>query len=471
MKSSPQPVNALAIIRRCQSQVLLLTSSIVLILLLIAFNINILNGLLLISFILYFKFAPPAITRDKQHNYLILIFLFVLFLFSAYKLTEYQIPAAYIPVTALVMYVTIFYNDLKLAFAFCVLGSYYAGIIAGRPEGRGLASASQSHSPLSISLIFLITGMAAAILVFGLRKRSRILTAGCLSGIIQSLLYWLTPPQVSFPSLASNLYSGIICGVAVTGTLPVMENLLGVVTNISLLELSDFNHPLLKKMILEAPGTYHHCLVVGNLAERAAESIGANSLLSRIGAYYHDIGKLAHPEYFMENQPLLSKHAGLTPSMSKMIIMNHVKEGIELARKYRLKPAIIDFITQHHGNGLVYYFYRKALEEIEQDEKIYEEGFRYPGPRPASKETAIVLLADSVEAASRVISEPRAAKIEEVVHKVINNKFIDGQLDNCELTLKDLEKIAQVFTHILSGIYHGRIKYPDKKPEHSGLTD
>lgn len=447
MKSFLRPVNASAVIRRCQSQVLLLTSSVVLILLPIAFNINILSGLLLISFILYFKFSPPAIPRDKRHNYLILIFLFALFLFSACKLTEYRIPAAYIPITALAMYVTIFYNDLKLTFAFCVLASYYAGMIAGRD--------------LYISLIFLITAMAAAILVSGLRKRSRILSAGCLCGIIQSLLYWLTYPQVNFQSLASNLYSGIICGVAVTGTLPVLENLFGVATNISLLELSDFNHPLLKKMILEAPGTYHHCLVVGNLAERAAESIGANSLLARIGAYYHDIGKLAHPEYFMENQPPLSKHAGLTPSMSKMIIMNHVKEGIELARKYRLKPAIIDFISQHHGNGLVYYFYRRALEEIEQDEKIYEEGFRYPGPRPTSKETAIVLLADSVEAASRVISEPKASKIEEVVHRVINNKFIDGQLDNCELALKDLEKIAGVFTHMLSGIYHGRIKYPE----------
>lgn len=462
MPLNHHPVNkALCLIARCQSQAFLIAGGIILILLPIAFNINILSGLLLASFILYFKFSPPAITRDKRHNYLILIFLFVLFLFSAYKLTEYRIPAAYIPVTALAMYVTIFYNDLKLSFAFCVLASYYAGMIAGRPEGRGLASASQSHSSLYISLIFLITGMAAAILVFGLRKRSRILTAGCLSGIIQSLLYWLAYPPASFQSLASNFYSGIICGVAVSGTMPVLENLFGLATNISLLELSDFNHPLLKKMILEAPGTYHHCLVVGNLAERAAESIGANSLLARIGAYYHDIGKLAHPEYFMENQRLLSKHAGLTPSMSKMIIVNHVKEGIELARKYRLKPAIIDFITQHHGNGLVYYFYRKALEEIEQDEKIYEEGFRYPGPRPTSKETAIVLLADSVEAASRVISEPRAAKIEEVVHKVINNKFIDGQLDNCELTLKDLEKIAQVFTHMLSGIYHGRIKYPE----------
>ncbi|OGX31080.1 MAG: hypothetical protein A3D27_03235 [Omnitrophica WOR_2 bacterium RIFCSPHIGHO2_02_FULL_46_37] len=437
-------------IARYQPQIYLLVSSIILILLLllpIAFNINILSGLLLVSFILYFRFSPPAITRDKRHNYLVLIFLFVLFLFSAYKLTEYRIPAAYIPVTALAMYVTIFYNDLKLVFAFCVLASYHAGIIAG--------------SSLYLSLIFLITAMATAILVFGLRKRSRILSAGCLSGIIQSLLYALAYPPASFSSLAPNFYSGIICAIVVAGTLPVLENLFGVVTNISLLELSDFNHPLLKKMILEAPGTYHHSLVVGNLAERAAESIGANSLLARIGAYYHDIGKLTHPEYFMENQRLLSKHAGLAPSMSKMIIMNHVKEGIELARKYRLKPAIIDFITQHHGNGLVYYFYRKALEEIEQDEKIYEEGFRYPGPRPTSKETAIVLLADSVEAASRVISEPKAAKIEEVVHKVINNKFIDGQLDDCELTLKDLEKIAQVFTHMLSGIYHGRIEYPE----------
>lgn len=461
MKSSPQPINPLAVIRRYKSQVLLLTSSAVLILLPIAFNINILNGLLLISFILYFKFSPPAITGDKRHNYLILIFLFAMFLFAACKLTEYRIATSYIPVTALVMYVTIFYNDLKLAFVFCVLASYYSGIIAGRPEGSGLASASQSHSSLYVSLIFLITGMATAILVFGLRRRSRILTAGCLSGIIQSLLYSLSYSPAGIQSITPNFYNGIICAIVVAGTLPVMENLFGVVTNISLLELSDFKHPLLKKMILEAPGTYHHCLVVGNLAEAAAESIGANSLLARIGAYYHDIGKLTHPEYFMENQRFLNKHEGLTPSMSKIIIMNHVKEGIELARKYRLKPAIIDFITQHHGNDLVYYFYRKALEETEQDEKIYEEGFRYPGPRPTSKETAIVLLADSVEAASRVISEPKGSKIEEVVHKIINNKFIDGQLDNCELTLRDLEKIAGVFTHMLSGIYHGRIKYPE----------
>ena len=460
MKKYLQPVR----IARYQPKLYLLISSIILITLPIALNINILSGALLVSFILYFKFSPPAITRDKKYNYLILSFIFTVFVFTAKKIIEYKIPAAYIPVTALAMFVTIFYNDLKLSFALCVLASYYAGIIAGES--------------LNTSLIFLITGILTSLLVFGLRKRIRILTAGFLAGFFQLLLNLLAFSPGDFQSIISNLYSGIICGITVTGTLPVLENVFGIVTNISLLELSDFNHPLLKKMILEAPGTYHHSLVVGNLAEAAAENIGANSLLCRIGAYYHDIGKLQHPEYFAENQHLLSKHAGLSPSMSKMIIMNHVKEGLELARRYRIKSPIIDFITQHHGNSLVYYFYRKALEEIEQDEKIYEEGFRYPGPQPNSKETAIVMLADSVEAASRVISDPQAPKIEEVVHKVINNKFIDGQLDSCELTLKDLEKIAKVFTHMLSGIYHGRIKYPEaarkenqhKKPEPSSHT-
>ena len=147
--------------------------------------------------------------------------------------------------------------------------------------------------------------------------------------------------------------------------------------------------------------------------------------------------------------------------MIKMVIINHIKEGVDLARQYRLKPQIIDFINQHHGNSLVYYFYRKALEELEEDDKMLEEGFRYPGPKPASKETAIVLLADSVEAAVRSLPEPQAAKIEEAVHKIINNRFIDRQLDECELTLRDLDKIARIFTHMLSGIYHGRIKYPE----------
>jgi membrane-associated HD superfamily phosphohydrolase len=169
-------------------------------------------------------------------------------------------------------------------------------------------------------------------------------------------------------------------------------------------------------------------------------------------------------EYFSENQDALaSKHDTLSPSMSKLIIMNHVKEGVDLAKKYRLSPVLIDFIAQHHGNSLVYYFYRRALEEgLEENQEVEEEPFRYPGPKPSTKETAIVLLADSVEAATRTLKEPSPSKIEEMVHKIINNKFIDGQLDECDLTLKDLEIIAAVFIRILSGIYHVRVSYPEE---------
>jgi putative nucleotidyltransferase with HDIG domain len=208
--------------------------------------------------------------------------------------------------------------------------------------------------------------------------------------------------------------------------------------------------------------------VVGNISESACEAVGANALLARIGAYYHDIGKLQKPHYFSENQDAsLSRHDTLTPSMSKLIIMHHVKEGLELAQKYKLKPALMDFIQQHHGNSLVYYFYRRALEGLEEDEEVKEEGFRYPGPRPNTKETAIVLLADSVEAATRTLKDPAPEKIKEVVHKVINNKFIDGQLDECDLTLKDLEKISSVFIRILSGIYHSRVTYPEPRSENN----
>jgi putative nucleotidyltransferase with HDIG domain len=268
------------------------------------------------------------------------------------------------------------------------------------------------------------------------------------------------------PHCFPNFLNGLVSAILAAGSLPIFEYLLGVVTNISLLELSDFNHPLLRRMILEAPGTYHHSLVVGNLAEAAAEAIGANSLLTRAGSYYHDIGKLEKAEYFTENQCTASKHEQLKPSISKLVIMNHVKEGLEVAKRYRLNRRIHDFILQHHGTSLVFYFYRRALEEAQEQN---EEEFRYPGPRPQSRETAIVLLADSVEAASRTLNEPSAQRIQELVRKVINNKFIDGQLDECELTLKDLEKIASVFTHILTGIYHGRIEYPQDKDSDTGF--
>lgn len=438
-------------ISKIPSKIYFLISSITIIILTLILDINILGGFLLIGLSLYFTYFSPIITnRERKQIYLVLTLLLVTFIFIAKKLAIHRLPIPYIPVIGFAMLVEILYDNRKLSFIFCLAIACLGGLISG--------------GSLSLSLIFLLSGVTAIVLVIKVRRRSQILTAGLFAGITQTALFWLAYGRISsFGETLTNLFSGLICSVAVTGILPFLENIFGITTNITLLELSDFNHPLLKKMILEAPGTYHHSLITGNLAEAAAESVGANALLTRIGAYYHDIGKLANVEYFMENQKTAKgKHSNLNPSISKMVIMNHIKEGVELAKKYKLKPAILDFIAQHHGTSLVYYFYRKALEEIEEDEKIQEEGFRYAGPRPTSKETAIVLLADSVEAASRVISDPQPAKIKDVVHKVINNKFIDGQLDDCDLTLKDLEKIANVFIHMLTGIYHGRIKYPER---------
>ncbi len=216
--------------------------------------------------------------------------------------------------------------------------------------------------------------------------------------------------------------------------------------------------------MLEAPGTYHHSLLVGNLVETAADLIGANSLLARVGAYYHDIGKLTKAEYFIENIPALkSKHDALTPTMSSLILVSHVKEGVTLAREHKLDKAIIDIIEQHHGTCLIHFFYQRALRALEEYkmEKIEEGTYRYPGPKPKTREAALVMLADAVEAASRSLEEPTHRKIREIVNKIINNKFIDEQLNDCNITLANLHRIAESFIHSLVGIYHPRIDYPE----------
>jgi len=320
------------------------------------------------------------------------------------------------------------------------------------------------------AILFLSSGLLSAILVFGARRRNTIINAGIIVGLVQVLLFAFIE-HFSFKNLNEYgflLLNGISSGIIVAGVLPIFEYIFGTITNIKLLELADFNNPVLNRMMLEAPGTYHHSLIVGNLSEAACKAVDANSLLARVGAYYHDIGKLQKPDYFTENQDIgFNVHENLAPNMSKMVIINHVKEGVELAKKYRLNARLIDFIQQHHGKSLVYFFYRRALENLGDEHEITEEGFRYPGPKPNTKETAVVLLADSVEAATRTLKEPSPGKIEEVVHKIINNKFIDGQLDECDLTLKDLELIANVFIHILSGIYHTRIIYPEGRSENN----
>jgi putative nucleotidyltransferase with HDIG domain len=259
------------------------------------------------------------------------------------------------------------------------------------------------------------------------------------------------------------LAGGIINAVFVTGTIPLIENLFYYTTDIRLLEQANFNSPVLRELMVRAPGTYHHSVLVGNLVEAAAESIHANPLLARVAAYYHDIGKTSKPQYFIENAGQSeNRHDRLAPSMSALILISHVKEGVELAKAHRLGQPIIDIIRQSHGTGLITYFYQKARNLAAQEGKTVDEReFRYPGPKPQTREAGLVLLADHVEAASRTLSDPTPARIQGMVQKIINNIFIDGQLDECELTLKNLHEIAKSFNQILVGIYHQRIDYPE----------
>lgn len=375
-------------------------------------------------------------------------FLFLISFCLGYYLLKQGIAFYFIPVAIIPMLSVLLFNNLEIAYflswATCI------------------SLASLCPEPFKAGFIFMTSCACAILLANQARKRAQIIKAGVLAGVLQlASLILLEHYRINYPQrYLIILINGLLSGIITLGVLPLFEYILQTVTNISLLELADPNHPALQRMAMEAPGTYQHSLIVGNLSDTACSAVGANGLLARIGAYYHDIGKLKKPEYFIENQEIKKNaHDELTPTMSKLIIMNHIKEGLELAKKYSLSPVLWDFIQQHHGNSLVYYFYRRALEGKEENQEVSEEGFRYPGPKPNTKEIAIVLLADSVEAATRNLKDPVPDKIEETVRKVINNKFIDGQLDECELTLKDIEKISSVFTKTLSGIYHSRVSY------------
>jgi putative nucleotidyltransferase with HDIG domain len=241
------------------------------------------------------------------------------------------------------------------------------------------------------------------------------------------------------------------------------ERLFDMTTDFTLLELSDTNHPLLKELMNKAPGTFHHSLQVGNLSEAAANEIGANALLCRTAALYHDIGKMKRPYYFTENQSGQNEHDNIKPSMSAMIIKDHVTQGVQMAREHKLPQAIIDFIQTHHGTTLVSFFYKKAKETSENPDEIKEESFRYDGPLPFSKETGILMLADTVEAASRSLKDPTYTKLENLIDKLVDHKMDGKQLSRTPLTFKEIEKIKGVFLTILSGIYHSRVEYPEEQ--------
>jgi len=281
---------------------------------------------------------------------------------------------------------------------------------------------------------------------------------------LAAILAWdlarLSPTQTLLMDALAGTLNAFVATVFAFLMLPLVETVFRLTSDVTLLELSDLNRPLLRRMQLEAPGTYHHSMVVGSLAESAAEAIGANSLLARVSAYYHDIGKLAKPEYYAENEPAASRsrHEKLTPSMSALVVKSHITEGLELARKQRLPGAVRDSIPEHHGTMVMAFFYHKALE---MDEGARREDYSYPGPRPRSRETAILMLADGVEGASRALAEPTPSRIRGLVQRIIDERVRDGQLDDCSLTLLELARIREAFIPVLTAIFHVRAPYPD----------
>ena len=341
----------------------------------------------------------------------------------------------------------------------------------------------------ALLVISLISGFTAVYLTLQVRRRGQLIRAGVGVGVaiwLSSLSFGMIGPINLFPPMdndwgmigvqsALTLGNGIVTAMIVGGALPMLEQLFQITTDVSWLELSDLNHPLLRRMTIEAPGTYHHSLVVANLAEGAAEKIGANATLCRVCAYFHDVGKLVKPEYFTENMNFeRNPHDDLAPTMSALIIIAHVKEGVDLALTHGLNKQIIDVIQQHHGTSLVYYFYQRAIQQQEDARaggkimnireedipEVQEESFRYTGPKPQTKESAIVSLADIVESASRSLEKPTPQKVEQLVNELIEERIADGQLDECDLTLGELRVIAQRFRFTLMTMLHTRIAYP-----------
>ena len=323
--------------------------------------------------------------------------------------------------------------------------------------------------PSTMMILILLGNLGAALCVETCSRRSSFLRAGFrvagINAIVVMCLMLLYPAQGfgdGFFRVFCAVLAGALSGVIATGLTPIVEHLGGYVTDIKLLELASLDRPLLRELSLRAPGTLNHSMVMGQMGEAAAEAIGANSLLTRVSAYYHDIGKIKKPDYFVENQrDKENKHDKLTPSMSALIIKAHVKDGIEMAKQHKLPKAIIDCIPEHHGTSLIEYFYDKAMKESEDGEEVDENHYRYPGPKPQTRESGILMLADAVEAATRTLSDPSPTKIQGLVQKMINKIFANGQLSESNLTLKDLHEIAKSFTRVLSGIHHRRVEYAE----------
>jgi putative nucleotidyltransferase with HDIG domain len=388
--------------------------------------------------------------------------LVLLTLVSGMLLSQLSWQALLVPLTMTALILTIAYNP-----QFSLLMSFSLGVGLIVSVGGQLAD-----------LMVCMGGQATAILLLrNVRTRNRLVEVGALAGLASLAMTLSTQlsgaqkwPLIAWDGLLAFL-SCALAGFLVSGLLPFVERAFHVLTDVSLAELADGSHPLLQELVRRAPGTYTHSMTVATLAEPAAEAVGANPLLARVGSYFHDIGKMLKPHYFIENQVGENRHDALEPALSTLIIIGHVKDGVALGEQYGLPRPIIDFIQQHHGTTLVEYFYREALKQQEEAGNLpqHAEGtphplettFRYPGPRPQNKESAIIMMADTVESASRALSSPTPGSLRKLVHDLVMKRLLDGQFEESGLTLTEIQLIEEALCKGLIALYHSRIKYPE----------
>ncbi|CAN2041655.1 cyclic-di-AMP phosphodiesterase PgpH [Candidatus Magnetomoraceae bacterium gMMP-15] len=441
-----------------------------------AMGIACLLMIMLLTFhIIYFE-DDSALSYDYNKNILFMSLILIFFVFitdlsiSLSKYIAQNNPVSSssicfgIPVAAGAMTICLFLG-IKKAIPFALITAVCVTILF--------------RKDIEIFIYFFISCIMGAYWIRDCRERNVFIKAGFKIGLLNFILITALRAYAQEMILSKLLWDwvfgmigGLSAGILTAGIAPFMEIIFGYTTDIKLLELSNLERPLLRQLMLQAPGTYHHSVVVGSLVEAAASEIGANPLLAKVCGYYHDIGKIKKPLYFIENQTKgNNRHDKLAPSMSSLIIIAHVKHGMEIAKKYKLGKAIVDTIQQHHGTSHISFFYEKAKQLQGQDSSVNEDDFRYPGPKPQTKEAALVMLADIVEATSRTLDNPTPARIQGVVQRLINKVFSDGQLSNCELTLKDLHKIAKSYNKILTGIHHHRIEYTDSSAKTNGKTN
>ena len=442
--------------------------------------------LILLASAVHLAVAQPCTWRRNSH--VLLVYAVILVQLGLLELADFILRLNDQPPSATLLYAPCALAPITLTLLLGVSHGFFAALYASL---WGALLVRHEHS-FAYMIFSMVIGQVGVLTTRNLRKRSQLLRSGLWVGLAGLVLAFMLRRMTSSPvdlwrghgwqmfgiEAGSVLLGGVFTVILVNGLIPLLEGIFKITTTISWIELSDLNHPLLRRMTLEAPGTYHHSLMVASLAESAAEAIGADATVCRVCAYFHDIGKLERPEYCIENiHGEDNPHDDLSPSMSALIIISHVKDGVDLALKHKLNREIIQVIQQHHGTSLVWFFYRRALDHMEEVKKLVASGlakqtdipdvseqkFRYPGPRPQSRESAIISLADAIESASRVLQKPSPQKIEQMVDEIVATRVRDGQLDECELTLRELDLVKESFQSRLRTMLHRRIPYPEEK--------